>query len=383
MRPDLVVAYCPVGGGHKAAALATAEAARARGLSTEVLDTFEHAPRVFGQAYLAAHLTWQGAMPELYGAAYFAFNRCDGTLEPVRRGIDHVAWGALVRHVIKLAPRAVVVTHHLPLVVLAHARRRGRLRAPLVGVVTDYGAHAVWVEQGTDALCVPGGGALRDVVAHGFDAARTHLTGIPVRSAFEDLGPVREPQPGEPLRVLITSGGFGVGPIQAVVRSFAGIADVELTIVCGRSAGLVTATRELVRSHGLRAEVLGFENDMAARVGEAHVVVGKAGGLTVSETLAAGRPMVIAGAVPGNEAINARLVETGRAGVIARPDDVGAVVCQMRAAGAIAAMGTRARQLVLTRAADRVVDVALRAHHEARARPGVVLEATLSRISNR
>lgn len=369
MHPDLVVAYSPVGGGHKAAALATAEAARARGLSIEVLDTFEHAPRVFGQAYLAAHLTWQGAMPELYGAAYFASNRRDGTLEPVRRGIDHVAWGALVRHVIELAPRAVIVTHHLPLVVLAQARRWGRLRAPLVGVVTDYGAHAVWVEQGTDALCVPGGGALRDVVAHGFDPARTHLTGIPLRSAFEDLGPVREPQSGEPLRVLITSGGFGVGPIQAVVRSFAGIADVELTIVCGRSPGLVTATRELVRGHGLRAEVVGFENDMAARVGAAHVVVGKAGGLTVSETLAAGRPMVIAGAVPGNEAINARLVETGGAGVIARPDDVGAVVCRMRAAGAIAAMGQRARGLVLPGAADRVVDVALRAHHEARATP--------------
>ena len=70
-----------MGGGHKAAAIATAEAARARGLSVEVLDTFDHAPRrVFGQAYLAAHLTWQGTMPELYGAAYFASYRCDGAL---------------------------------------------------------------------------------------------------------------------------------------------------------------------------------------------------------------------------------------------------------------------------------------------------------------
>ena len=44
---------------------------------------------------------------------------------------------------------------------------------------------------------------------------------------------------GEPLRVLVTSGGFGVGPIAKVVRSFAGIGGVELTVVCGRAEKLV------------------------------------------------------------------------------------------------------------------------------------------------
>jgi processive 1,2-diacylglycerol beta-glucosyltransferase len=377
MQPDLVIVHSPVGGGHKSAALATAEAARARGLSVEVLDTFEHAPRVFGQAYLAAHLTWQGTMPELYGSAYFASYKCDGALEPVRRGIDHVAWGGLVHRVVQLRPRAVLATHHLPLVVLARARRRGWLEAPLVGVVTDYGAHAVWVERGTDALCVPGGGALRDVVAHGFDAARAHLTGIPVRGAFEGLEDVRDPQADEPLRVLLTSGGFGVGPVQAVVRSFTGIGRVRLTIVCGRAAGLVRATRELVGQCGLDAEVLGFEHDMPARVADAHVVVGKAGGLTVSETLAAGRPMIIAGAVPGNEAINAKLVESGGAGVVARPEDVGPTVQRLREAHAIARMGSRARRLVFAHAADRVIDVALRAEREIAA--AAPLEAAVRR----
>jgi processive 1,2-diacylglycerol beta-glucosyltransferase len=364
MFPDLVVVHSPVGGGHKAAALAATEAARARGLSVVILDAFEHAPRVFGQAYLAAHLKWQGAMPELYGTAYFAFNRPDGAFEPVRRGIDHVALGRLVRQVAELRPRAVIATHHLPLVVLARARRRGRLHAPLVGVVTDYGAHAVWVERGVDALCVAGAGALRDVVAHGFDAARTHVTGIPVRHAFDAIANVRDPQPGEPVRVLLTSGGFGVGPVESIVRSFAGIAGMELTIVCGRAAGLEAATRELAAHYGLSATVLGFEDDMAARVAAAHVVVGKAGGLTVSEALAAGRPMVIAGAVPGNEAINARLVEAGGAGVVARPEEVGSIVHRLRETGSIARMGGRARHLVLARAADRVVDVALRVEQE-------------------
>jgi processive 1,2-diacylglycerol beta-glucosyltransferase len=152
MSVDLVIVHSPVGGGHKAAALATAEAARARGLSVEVLDTFEHAPRLFGRTYVAAHLAGQAALPDLYGSAYFAADRRDGALEPVRRGWDHMAFAGLVKRVLELEPRAVVATHHLPLLVLGRARRLGKLAAPLVGVVTDYTAHAVWAERGVDAL---------------------------------------------------------------------------------------------------------------------------------------------------------------------------------------------------------------------------------------
>jgi processive 1,2-diacylglycerol beta-glucosyltransferase len=353
--------HSPVGGGHKSAALAIAEAARARGLTVEVLDTFEHAPRVFGRAYVTAHLTWTGVAPELYGAAYFRANHRDGALEPVRRAADHVAWAGLVKRVVELAPRAVIATHHLPLVVLGRARRKGKLHCPLIGVVTDYGTHAVWAEKGLDALCVPGAGGLRDALAHRFPPRLLHTTGIPVRHAFESIPPVRDPARGETLRVLVTSGGFGVGPIRDIVRSFAGIPGVELTVVCGRAPGLERRVARLAGDAGVKARVLGFERDMAARMAEAHVIVGKAGGLTVSEAMTSGRPMIIAGAVPGNEGINANLVARADAGHIADPADVGMVVNAMRVHRLFARMGANARALVMTHAADRVVDVAVAA----------------------
>ena len=358
MTLDLVVVHSPVGGGHKSAALAIAEDARARGLSVEVLDTFEHAPAVLGRAYVTAHLTWTGLAPDLYGSAYFNSNHRLGKLEPVRRAADHVAWAGLVKRVVQLAPRAVVATHHLPLVVLGRARRKGWLESPLVGVVTDYGAHAVWAEKGLDGLCVPGAPAHRDMVDQGIARSRLHVTGIPVRRAFESIAPGADPAPGEPLRVLVTSGGFGVGPVGDIVRSFAGARDVELTVVCGRAGGVERRVRAMLGG-GLRARVIGFEKDMPARVAEADIVVGKAGGLTVSEAMTAGRPMVIAGAVPGNETINADLVARAGAGVIAAPGDVGPVVSALRAADLIGAMGANARALVVHDAARRVVDVAL------------------------
>ena len=228
-------------------------------------------------------------------------------------------------------------------------------------MVTDYGAHAVWAEKGVDALCVAGVPALRDALGHHFPASRLFATGIPVRRAFESVAPVKAPGKREEARVLVTSGGFGVGPIGRIVRSFAGIEGVELTVVCGRAGKLTERVARIAARAGVDARVLGFEKDMPARVAEAHVVVGKAGGLTVSETMTAGRAMILAGTVPGNETVNARLVAHHDAGCIARPADVGPVVEAMRAHGLFVPMGANARAMVEHHAADRVVDVAMRA----------------------
>ena len=356
MKTDLAVVYSPVGGGHKAAALATAEAARARGLAVTLVDAFEHAPRWAGEAYVRAHLTGQSATPSFYGQLYFAANERGGAFEPLRLGFDNLVFGALADHVRELAPRAVVATHHLPLVVLGRARRKGRLRAPVVGVVTDYTAHACWAERGVDAWAVPTSKAAVELMTHGVSSSWIAVTGIPVRTAFERIAPA---PPKRQTHVLVTSGGFGVGPMTRIVESFAGVPDVTLTVVCGAAEKLAERARRAAEEAGVRARVLGFERDMPSRVAEAEVVVGKAGGLTVTESMTAGRPMVIVGAVPGNEALNEAFVVEGGAGVGAEASEVGAVVAHLRASGALAAMGARARARVLRGAADGVVALAL------------------------
>jgi processive 1,2-diacylglycerol beta-glucosyltransferase len=358
MSTDLVVVYSPVGGGHKSAALATAEAARARGLTVAVVDAFAHAPRWAGEAYVRAHLTGQSAAPDLYGQMYFAANRRGDALEPLRLGLDNLVYGALADHVRALAPRAVIATHHLPLVVLGRARRKGTLDARLLGVVTDYTAHACWAERGVDAWAVPFGGARAELAAHGAPTASIVETGIPVRAAFRRTQALDELP--KVLHVLCTSGGFGHGPMTRIVRSFASVPNIHLTVVCGASDKLAARVAREADETGVPARVIGFEKDMPSRIAEAHVVVGKAGGLTVTETLTAGRPMIVASAVPGNEKLNEAFVVHGGAGAAADADDVGPTIEALRDGDALLEMAYRARRLVPTRAADAVVDAALR-----------------------
>ena len=160
--------------------------------------------------------------------------------------------------------------------------------------------------------------------------------------------------------MLVTSGGFGVGPMAEIIRSFAGIPAARLTIVCGDNAGRVAEAERAAREARVRAEVVGFERDMPGRMAAAHVLVGKPGGLTVSESLAAGRPMVLVGACPGQEAANQKWLLDQGAAVAADASSAGRIVAGLHATRALGSLGAEARSLAAPRAADRVVDVALR-----------------------
>jgi processive 1,2-diacylglycerol beta-glucosyltransferase len=357
-RNEILILHCPAGGGHKAAAMAIAEHAEARGLGTRVIDVLAFAPAWFARFYVDTHLRSSAYVPRLYGSAYFASNHRSAVEGELRERFDEWIGKPLVDEILASDPLAVVATHFLPIGRLVRARQRGMLRAPIVEVITDYAAHAVWAEPGADAYCAPHGRACEDLVSHGVSPALVFATGIPVRSAFASAPPIRRPVPGVPLRVLITSGGFGVGPVTRVLRSLAGVRDVSLTVVCGQNPHLVRRVRRVTDRLGIEADVVGFERNMPARVAEADVVVTKPGGLTVSECLAAGRPLVLVGAVPGQESLNQAWVTEQGAGTGCTPEQVGGVIFDLRGPKLVA-MADRARAVGVPHAADRVLAVTL------------------------
>jgi processive 1,2-diacylglycerol beta-glucosyltransferase len=308
---------------------------------------------------VGTHVNASAYAPHLYGRAYFASDhRLEGPAE-LLHAFDHWVGARLVREVVARRPRAVITTHFYPLVTLGAARQSGRLRAPLVSTVTDYAAHAVWAQPGADLYVAPRGRASADLIRHGVPRAQLFSSGVAVKRAFGEAPPLVAPLAEAKLRVLVTSGGFGVGPVQRVLESFAGVRGVELTVVCGNNPGLVERAREVVARQCLSAKVIGFERDMAARMAEAHVVVGKPGGSTLTEAFTSGRPMVLVGAVPGQETLNQAWAVAEGAAVVSNPDRVGSAVYTLRSRALLEPMGLLASQLVPKGAAARTVRAVL------------------------
>jgi processive 1,2-diacylglycerol beta-glucosyltransferase len=342
-RSPLLVFYVSAGGGHRAAAFALQEAARARGVDVELVDALSLGPEWYAKAYVETHLLGSGYAPALYGGAFALSNRADPVRDGLRSVLDPSLGKELRDFVLERNPSAILCTHFNPLIALGRLRLEGALKAPLAAVVTDYVAHAVWSAPGVDLYCVPPGRAAADLAKHGLHGARVAETGVPVREGFGRVGPWAGPGPGEPLSVLLTSGGFGVGPVRDVLRSLRRVPDLSIDVVCGNRIDLVRRARRYVARRGLDAVVEGFVDDMPTRLQRAHVVVGKPGGLTMSECLAAGRPLVAVGTCPGQESGNEATLIAWGAGVGCRSSRVGDELARLRERGRLGEMAARAR----------------------------------------
>jgi UDP-N-acetylglucosamine--N-acetylmuramyl-(pentapeptide) pyrophosphoryl-undecaprenol N-acetylglucosamine transferase len=159
-------------------------------------------------------------------------------------------------------------------------------------------------------------------------AARAQVVGNPVRPEIRALADVAYEPPGETIQLLVTGGSQGARVLsEQVPRAIALLPQTlraRLTVQQQARAEFETAARDVLALAGVRAEVAPFFGDMARRLSQAHLVIGRSGASTVCEFAAAGRPAILIPlqiALDDDQGQNARLLaEAGGAVVIREPD---------------------------------------------------------------
>lgn len=146
-------------------------------------------------------------------------------------------------------------------------------------------------------------------------AAKVHLVGNPVRE--EVLALRDQPFPAFTadglLRVLITGGSQGAKVLSEVVPD--GLAMLQpalrtrLQVTQQCRAEDLDAVRARYASHDIPAELGTYFEDMAERLADAHLFIGRAGASTIAELTAVGRPAILVPlpiATDDHQAANAR-----------------------------------------------------------------------------
>jgi 1,2-diacylglycerol 3-beta-galactosyltransferase len=142
--------------------------------------------------------------------------------------------------------------------------------------------------------------------------------------------------------VLLVGGGDGVGPLDAMADAIdRAMLPCDVAIVAGRNEAL--AERLRTRPWRGRVHVYGFVSTLPAMMAASACVITKAGPGTISEACAAGVPLVLWGAIPGQEVGNVQWVVEAGAGVWApSPAGVAAAVREWTAGPAATALRSRA-----------------------------------------
>jgi 1,2-diacylglycerol 3-beta-galactosyltransferase len=199
---------------------------------------------------------------------------------------------------------------------------------PLVTIVTDLETlQPLWFHPVADLCVVPTQTAYNLAIKAGLLAEKVKIVGIPVRPELlkgdQDRIAIRKNLGWrEDLFTVLAIGSKRVGHLYEAVSvlNHSGF-PLQLVIVAGGDEELyqrIQGTEWHVEAH-----VYNFVSEMGAFMRAADCVLGKAGGLTVSESLASGLPLILIDVIPGQETGNANYVVSGNAGVLAEdPTDV-------------------------------------------------------------
>src|SRR2546423_3659597 len=194
-------------------------------------------------------------------------------------------------------------------------------RCKCVAVVTDsITINATWYRSPADYFLVANEQSASVLRAVEVAPEKIKVFGFPVSPKFADVVGSRVlPSKNSDRRVLYMIHAATRGAPDLVRR----LVDlgVDLTVTIGRADKLRPAIETAV--DGRPAKILGWTDQLPRMMHESHLLIGKAGGATVQEAIAAGCPMIINHVVAGQEEGNAPLiVETNSGGIASSTAEV-------------------------------------------------------------
>ncbi|HEU5265700.1 MAG TPA: glycosyltransferase [Jatrophihabitans sp.] len=342
----VLIVTASMGAGHTEVAAELARRLADRGASVRAVDMLEIAGPA-GRRLRRTYRLLLARAPWLYDAAMRFWARHPAPLTGLVAANAGPAERALRAAVTAHEASVVVSTYNLASQVLGRLRARGELRAPVVTVVIDPGAHPYWVSRYVQLHIAPLVSTARRLTI--FGAPQTAVAAPILRPEIHAAPPPEQARRtlGLPDRriALVNAGSWAAGRIRRTVAALCAVPDLFVVALCGRDERL---RAELTGRAGLRP--VGWTSEMATYLAAADVMVDNAGGLTCWEALAIGTPVVIFDPLPGH----------GRFNAAALADDGLVVLADSREslAGAVRAV-TRHGPLPTYRAADPAEDLVL------------------------
>lgn len=313
------------GAGHARAAEAIrAYAAQVEPTCTVIhLDVMDFVTSGFRKIYTDFYLQLVNRAPTLWGYLYNFTNEAkrDSSMEKLRRSVERWNAKALLREIKKLQADAIICTHFLPAEMLARLIAREELSCPVWVQVTDFDLHRMWVHAGMAGYFAANEEVAFRMRASGISAERIQVTGIPIMPAFTaplDRDACASEMGLDPhkLTLMLMGGGAGLGNLDTLAAQLLRMKHDEhsadptfqLIVLAGKNSQALAALQSLAQLYPTRLFPVGFTSQVERLMACADVLITKPGGLTTSESLALGLPMIVNAPIPGQEERNADYV---------------------------------------------------------------------------
>ncbi len=295
-----LLCHAPFGSGHTVAKEAIEEAISRNHSESECLsvDVFSYLPTWLTQGMINCYLWILAHCPSLYRCGYRLGNMHSGSSLLLR-----FARMLMKKHLLKeiraYRPDVIICTHATPTMVAGALAEENVIDVPVVAVVTDYVVHRAWMHCGVSRYFVAHEGLIERLGACGFSNETVTVSGIPVRCGFRPREGARCAR-----RILVMGGGLGLVDMAPVLRAVMRMDEpVTLHIITGSEARRRKAER-MAREYPYPIIIEGYSRCVDEAMRQASLLITKAGGVSVAESLAIGVPLILFGTLAGQEEAN-------------------------------------------------------------------------------
>lgn len=262
-------------------------------------------------------------LPELYELGYKASDTgLSATL--MEAGFIVALYEAIRDLIRKHEPDLIVTTYPIYQAPIHAVSTNKKLNLPLITVITDLATvHHVWFHTGATRCTVPTESVRKKALKSGLTPEQIVLTGIPVHPRIMEFKQIEKHDlraalgwPQGHLHVLIV-GSPRIEDLMDTIKliDHSGY-DLHLALVAGGNASLYKSFQKADWHHPVT--LYDFVDFLPKLMRAADMIVCKAGGLIVTESLASGLPLMLVHALPGQETGNVNFVVENKAGKMCR-----------------------------------------------------------------
>lgn len=330
----ILIFYGSYGGGHLSAAKSIRDYIEKNysDSQVELVDCVEYVNKLFNKLTTKAYKDFSKNARWIWKHLYYDSE--SGSLSRICNTINRLMAIKLNRLIQEFQPDLIISTHPFSSQMCAILKEKGKLNCKVATILTDYAPHNQWLVKSEfiDYYFVAQQGMVDDLVSRGVNKDKIHVTGIPLSSRFlqsynkqkilEDYGLTSDKN-----TILFFAGGeFGFGKDKTFNRLKAiidNLPNLQVVAVAGRNEKMKERFDELVKTTRTESNVkiLSFTNQVPELMSVSDLVITKPGGLTTTESLASGLPLIIIDPLPGQEEENAEFIENSGAGIWVKDSD--------------------------------------------------------------
>lgn len=335
-RKKVLILTADAGFGHRSAAIALStalEESYGSELELEIANPLDDKGTPF---FLRDSQTdydrWVRNVPELYKLGYDASDSLIPTV------LMEQALAAMELDVIrdlfkKSQPDVVVTTYPLYQSAISTLFTNRKYRVPFYTVVTDLSTvHRLWFHNKVDGCLVPNKLVADLAMNYGVAQQKISITGIPVHpnvvSETRDKNTIRKALGWQTdIPTILAVGSRRVENLLDslnIINHFG--MPLQLIVVAGKDESIYNSASQM--EWHIPAKVYNFVENMPELMHASDMIICKAGGLIVTESLACGLPMILVDVIPGQETGNAQYVIAYGAGEMSTtPTDILEILC--------------------------------------------------------